>query len=396
MENDSESHSHGQKVHDWTAWLSNPSLLVTLATLAVALAATVAGLIVLWPDGSGTDSAISHGADIGLGAKRLDATVRAVRDGPCSYATDDNAELCRDITVTLANGSATSTVVLPDMPLAVGSTAPNVKVGDAVVVDYEPSTNVYFYADRNRRSVLGWLSVLFALVVVALGRRQGVRALVAMGLSVMVLIGFVARSVLDGHDPLLVAVVAASAVAFLSLFLTHGINPTTAVALAGTLAALALTFGISWVSFALSHFTGLASEEGLTLPLIANINLTSLLLGGAMLGALGALDDVTVTQVATVAELRRRNPSLSRAELMASGIRVGREHIASTVNTLLLAYAGASMPLLLLFAVSNQSLLSIANSEQVAVEIVRTLCGSIGLVAAVPITTALASLSATE
>ena len=115
--------------------------------------------------------------------------------------------------------------------------------------------------------------------------------------------------------------------------------------------------------------------------------MASLLLGGAMIGALGALDDVTVTQVATVAELRAQNPNLNRAQLFTSGIRVGREHIAATVNTLLLAYAGVSMPLLLLFVISNQSLAMIANSELVAVEIVRTLCGSIGLIAAVPITT---------
>jgi uncharacterized membrane protein len=144
--------------------------------------------------------------------------------------------------------------------------------------------------------------------------------------------------------------------------------------------------------FEIAQFTGLATEEALILPFLSeNINVAGLLLGGAVIGALGALDDVTVTQVATVAELRRHNPNLSSTELTASGIRIGREHIASTVNTLLLAYAGASMPLLLLFAVSDQSLVMIANSELIAIEIVRTLCGSIGLIAAVPVTTALAA-----
>jgi uncharacterized membrane protein len=113
--------------------------------------------------------------------------------------------------------------------------------------------------------------------------------------------------------------------------------------------------------------------------------------GGAVIGALGALDDVTVTQVVTVAELQHRNPGLRTRELVTSGIRVGREHIAATVSTLLLAYVGASMPLLLLFAITNQSLDVVANSEIIAVEIVRTLCGSMGLVAAVPLTTLLAA-----
>ncbi|MDH3706166.1 MAG: YibE/F family protein, partial [Acidimicrobiia bacterium] len=159
------------------------------------------------------------------------------------------------------------------------------------------------------------------------------------------------------------------------------------------LGALGLTLVIATVFFDALRFTGLATEEGLTLPLIAEgIDLTGLLLGGAIIGALGALDDVTVTQVATVGELAERNPELGRRELVASGVRVGREHIASTVNTLLLAYVGASMPLLLLFAVSDQSLSTVANSELIAVEIARTLCGSIGLVAAVPLTTVLAAM----
>ncbi|MEM1334940.1 MAG: YibE/F family protein, partial [Actinomycetota bacterium] len=197
----------------------------------------------------------------------------------------------------------------------------------------------------------------------------------------------------DGRDPILVAVVAASLIAFVSLYLTHGITPITSVALVSTLSALALTLVLSALFFSLAGFTGLASEEATLLPLLSiDIDLASLLLGGAIIGALGALDDVTVTQVATVAELRRRRPDLGIRALMASGIRIGREHIASTVNTLLLAYAGAGIPLLLLFAASDQSLSLTANSEVVAVEIVRTMCGSIGLVAAVPIATGLAAV----
>ena len=172
-----------------------------------------------------------------------------------------------------------------------------------------------------------------------------------------------------------------------------GVPVGSTVALAGTLGALLLTLALAALFFQFSRFTGLASTESLILPFLAtDLDMTGLLLGGAVIGSLGALDDVTVTQVATVAELHNRNPKLSRAELITSGIRVGREHIASTVNTLLLAYAGASMPILLGFAISNQSLAKVANSEVVAVEVVRTLCGSIGLVAAVPITTGLAAL----
>jgi uncharacterized membrane protein len=162
------------------------------------------------------------------------------------------------------------------------------------------------------------------------------------------------------------------------------------------LGALGLTLVLSIVFFDLARFTGLATEEGLTLPaVVGELDLLGLLLGGVMLGTLGALDDVTVTQAATVWELHETDRRLGFVRLFRSGMSVGREHIASTVNTLLLAYAGASLPLVLLFALSDQSLATVANSEIVAVEIARTLCGSIGLVAATPLTTGLAAAALT-
>ena len=325
---------------------------------------------------------------------RFGATVEEIRDGPCSYSSTDNPNACRQVTVVLDEGPARgSLVALPELDLAFTATTPSLRVGQKVIIGYEPSTDFYFYADTDRRTPLAWLGALFAVVVIALGRRRGVLALVGMAGTLVVLLAFMAPSILDGNDPLLVSVVAASGIAFVSLYLVHGFNPITTVALAGTLSSLGLTLGLSWAFFELAGFTGLASEEGLVLPLIAGgLDVSSLILGGAVIGALGALDDITVTQAALVAELRYRSPGLGVYELVSSGIRVGREHIASTVNTLLLAYAGAAIPLLMLFVVSDLSLVMVANSELVAVVIVRTLCGSIGLVAAVPITTILAAL----
>ena len=316
----------------------------------------------------------------------------SVTDAPCSYETTDGS-FCRSLVVIPEEGpDAGALVSLGEFSTTERRFAPDVAVGDSVIVGYEPSTTSYFFADRDRRLPLFWLVVLFAVVVVALARLRGLLALVAMGLTLVLLVVFVAPSVLDGHDPLLVSVLAASTIAFVALYLTHGFSPSTTIALAGTLSALALTLLISWLFFRAAQVTGLATEEGLTLPFIAEgVNLSSLILGGAILGALGALDDVTVTQVVTVSELSHQNPALRARQLTAAGIRVGREHIAATVNTLLLAYVGASMPLLLLFAATDQSLVMIANSELIAVEILRTLCGSIGLVAAVPVTTALAA-----
>lgn len=393
--NDEASHGvHGHGLEgSWETWLQVPALRVVLVAVGALGALTIIALFALWPDGAGREQTIAQAADLGMVTDRFDATVETVADGPCSYSSADLPQDCRAFTFIVEEGPDEGAIVtLPEFNLTIGAPTPDLAVGDAVVLGYEPSTDFYFYADRDRGSSLIWLAIAFAAVVIALGRRRGLLALAAMAATVALLVRFVAPSVLDGNDPVLVAVTAAAAIAFLSLYLTHGFSPTTTVALAGTLASLALTLAISALFFDLANFSGLASEEGLTLPLVADINLSSLLLGGAVLGALGALDDVTVTQVATVAELKHRNRLLTSAELITSGIRVGREHIASTVNTLLLAYAGASMPLLLLFAASDQPLGVVANSELVAVEIVRTLCGSIGLVAAVPITTLMAAV----
>ena len=387
------AHAHEGLTGGWSRWIRHPTLRGVLAGLALAAAATIVGLVWLWPDGTGRQAAVAEAGRIGLATERLEAVVESVTEAPCSYATDDDPQDCRTVTVVPTEGpDAGALVTLGEYNLDQAGLAPDVEVGQDIVVGYDPSTSFYFYADSDRRSTLAWLTALFVAVVVLAGRLRGALALLAMATTIVVLVGFVAPSVLDGNDPVVVAVVASSAIAFVSLYLTHGLNPTTTVALAGTLAALALTLAISWFFVRAAGFTGLATEEALTLPIVAGqIDLAGLLLGGAVIGALGALDDVTVTQVATVAELHHRNPALRATELIASGIRVGREHIASTVNTLLLAYAGASMPLLLLFAVSAQPLDMVANSEIIAVEIVRTLCGSIGLVAAVPITTALAA-----
>ena len=378
----------------WQAWRTDRALGGVLVLVVLAGAAAVVGLVLLWPTGEGRDAARERADEIGLTYQRLAATVEEVTDRACSYSGPDDPQACRTITVRVDEGTSAGTrVALPEFNLTYDRVSIRISPGDKVIVGYEDSNDYYFFVDRDRRTPLVWLAGLFALVVVALGRLRGALALVGMAATLVVLIAFVAPSVLDGNDPVLVAVVAAAVIAFVSLYLTHGLNAHTTVALAGTLAALGLTLGLSRVFFGLSEFTGLATEEGLTLPLIAgDVDLASLLLGGAIIGALGALDDVTVTQVATVSELRYRSPDLPRRELITSGIRVGREHIAATVNTLLLAYAGAGLPLVLLFAVSDQSLAMVANSELIAVEIVRTLCGSLGLVAAVPVTTVLAAL----
>ena len=388
------SHAHG---HDhqggWDEWLTSTRLRLVIAGLAISLIAALVGLVALWPTGQGTEDAIAAAEEIGLSTQRIAANIVSSETESCSYSTPEFPQTCRLLVLDLLEGPDAGTVlVLPELNLEIERGVPEFEPGDEVVLGFIPSTNTYFYEDQARITPLLALAVLFAIIVIAFGRARGLLALFAMVVTLAVLVGFVAPSVLDGNDPVLVALIAATIIAFVSLFLTHGFSPTTVVALAGTLSALGLTFVLSWIFFGLSKFTGFSSTESLVLPVLnQDLQLSSLLLGGAIIGALGALDDVTVTQVSLVSELRRSNPNMTSTRLITSGLSVGRDHIAATVNTLLLAYAGASLPILLLFAASEQSLAQVANSEIIAVEIVRTLTGSIGLIGAVPLTTALAA-----
>jgi uncharacterized membrane protein len=211
------------------------------------------------------------------------------------------------------------------------------------------------------------------------------------------MVAFMFPSILDGNDPTAVALVSAALIAIVALYLTHGITEMITVALLGTFAALGLTAALAWVFSNLAHFTGFASEDAFYLTIASSeINVKGLVLAGIIVGSLGVLDDVTVTQVSAVWQLHTANPAYGARRLYASAVVIGRDHIASTVNTLVLAYAGASLPLLLVFTQAGRGLGTVAEGELVAVEIVRTLVGSIGLVAAVPLTTALAAFIVTR
>ena len=387
------SHSDDGLHGGWDDWIKSARLRPVLAGLIGAFIVAVVGMALMWPTGQGTEEAIESAAEIGIATERVTAEVIESETADCSYSTPEFPQTCRLLLLDILDGPDADTVLaLPEINLVIERGIPEFDAGDKVVLGLAPATNTYFYEDQVRTVPMLALAILFAVIVIAFGLLRGLLALIAMAITVAVLVGFVAPSVLDGNDPVLVALAAATVIAFVSLFLTHGFSPTTAVALAGTLSALGLTYVLSLVFFELANFTGFATSESLVIPVLnQDLRLSSLLLGGAIIGALGALDDVTVTQVSLVAELRRNNPAMAYSRLVTSGLSVGRDHIAATVNTLLLAYAGASLPLLLLFAASDQSLASVANSEIIAVEIVRTLCGSIGLIGAVPLTTILAA-----
>jgi len=235
------------------------------------------------------------------------------------------------------------------------------------------------------------VALVFAAAVIGLGRLRGVAALAGLAVSLVILLWFIVPAITAGRDAVLVAVVGGGLIVLVALYLAHGYTPLTHVAAVGAFSALALTAMLSWLALAVAKFSGFATEESFYLTGLEGVEIGGLLLAGIVLGAIGALDDVTVTQASAVWEVNRANPELGKNDLFASGLRVGRDHIASTVNTLLLAYAGAALPLLILYSLSALPLGVVASSEVIAVEIVRTLVGSIGLVAAVPITTWLAA-----
>ncbi|CAL9518851.1 hypothetical protein SUDANB145_03773 [Streptomyces sp. enrichment culture] len=268
--------------------------------------------------------------------------------------------------------------------------------GQEVVVSYEPSAPKdlqYSVSDIDRGFPMALLAGIFALAVVVVGRLRGVMALVALAISFLVLNFFILPAILQGSNPLLVAVIGSSAIMLIALYLCHGLSARTSVAVLGTLVSLVLIGILGSLFIGWAALTGDTDDNtGLIHGLYPSIDMSGLLLAGVIIGSLGVLDDVTVTQTSAVWELHEANPTMGRRGLYRAGIRIGRDHIASVVNTLVLAYAGAALPLLLLFSIAQSSVGSVANSELVAEEIVRTLVGSIGLVASVPVTTALAAL----
>jgi uncharacterized membrane protein len=362
---------------------------VLVAVILLIAVATAVGLVASWPQGDVQRSDERLGLITDVYGAEVASSVR----GPCAGTTPADDVPCARIRFRMTDGPDRGSVVRIELPES--PTSPDLQVGDSVVLSYDPQADPEFryqYADRQRRPLLLWLTILFVVVVIALGRWRGATALIGLGASLVVLLVYVLPALVEGTSPVLVAVVGSAAIAYLALYLAHGLRLMTTVALLGTLAALALTVSLATLFTELAALTGFTSEEAiLVLVGTQNLDLGGIVLAGMVLGALGALDDVTVTQASAVWELRLANPSMSRWELYRAGLRIGRDHVASTVNTLALAYAGAALPLLLLFVLANQSLGTVANSEIVSTEIIRTLVGSIGLVAAVPLTTWLAA-----
>ncbi|MFI0238481.1 YibE/F family protein [Streptomyces sp. NPDC016845] len=393
------SHSHGP-----AAPVSQHLRKVIAAILVPFSVAVVVGLVVLWPGGAPDHERTGVGFDRQtqqatvarvdkVDCKSVNATGSSTQDPSGTPTQSADAGTCEKATIRVDTGKdegrTFTEIVQPDSPR-------QLREGQKVIVAYAPDAPEelqYSVTDVNRKIPMALLAGIFALVVVAVGRMRGVMALVALTISFLVLTLFILPAILQGSNPLVVAVVGASAIMLIALYTCHGLTARTSVAVLGTLVSLLLIGLLGSLFIGWAALTGNTDDNtGLIHGLYPDIDMSGLLLAGVIIGSLGVLDDVTVTQTSAVWELHEANPTMGWRGLYRAGIRIGRDHIASVVNTLVLAYAGAALPLLLLFSIAQSSVVDVANSELVAEEIVRTLVGSIGLVAAVPVTTALAAL----
>jgi uncharacterized membrane protein len=375
--------------------------MLLVAALAPVALGTLIGLWLTWPVGTPRST-----IDVGFGQRPVQGQVLASTPVSCTSGNTAGGspaagqpKKCISLTVLLADGgSAGRTIqqILPDEP-----STPHFTAGDRVVLAYtggNPSqAESYQIQDFQRGSSMLWLLALFVAAVLLLGRWRGLTSLLALGFSFLVLAGYLFPAILTGASPLIAGVLTASMIMFGVLYLTHGISAQTSSAVLGTVLSLGLIGVLGTAFSAATRLTGLDDDTAKLIGVLGHgIDARGLLLAGIVIGALGVLDDVTVTQTSAVWELRRANPELGVRKLYTAALRIGRDHVSSAVNTLALAYTGAALPVLLIFSLSGQGFGTMITTQDIAQEVVRTLVGSIGLVAAVPITTVIAALVARQ
>jgi len=370
-------------------------VLVVLAVTTLLAGATVGGLIKLWPHGPARRVA-------GITAVKTDgAVVETVVARRCSEL---GFETCFRLGLKLLDGPDTGTAANVTVGRTPGYTS--FAVGEHVRVfrnppppaGYQgPSAGRYSFYDYDRRMPMAWLAAAFVLLLILGSRLAGVRALLGLGASLALVVFFVIPAILAGHSALAVALVGSLAVLLVTIPISYGLGPKAVAAWLGTALSLFFAVGLAALFTNLTHLTGTDSEQAVSLATSdTHVSLRGLLLAGMIVGALGVLVDLTVSQASTVIALRRANRSLGFGGLFRGALAVGHDHIAATVNTLVFAYAGAALPTLLIFSVAGTSFTDAINSEAVAGEVVATLVGAIALILSMPLTTALAAVLATR
>lgn len=387
-------HSHRASTGDDAIRIGTTARTLLLGGLGIALAATVVGLLVWWPSGD----AVEKAADAGGPAAQFAAkgvtfpTGEVVAVGePCADGAGPDGS-CGTVQVRV-DGRTVAVDVPPEV------TGSGLDKGDELELLKTPaadgaSSPTYSYFATKRTGTLVWMAVLFVLVVLLIARWRGLFALLGVVVGAVVVWWWLLPTLLEGAPGVGVACTSAATIMFVVLYTTHGFSLRTSTALAGTLVGVLLTAAIGSFAIADGHLTGISDEAGAVLSSFGELDFQSLLGCALVIAGLGVLNDVTITQASAVWELRAVSPTASRAEVFASAMRIGRDHIASTIYTIVFAYVGTSLILLMVLQVYGRPLLELLSTEQLAEEVVRTLATSIGLVLAVPVTTALAALVA--
>jgi uncharacterized membrane protein len=382
-------HSHrAQAGIDDEVEVGGPTRTALLVALGLAAAATVAGLIVWWPSGDATEVESTQFAV--EGASFPVGEVHTVGE-PCP-AQEAPTEGCGVITVEV-DGRKVDVQAPPEVIAAGLAPGDSVELLRVSATDGGAPTYSYFATDRD--GTLLWLLVLFLVVVLAVARWRGLFALVGLAFGAAVVWWFLLPALLDGAPGVGVALTSAAAIMFVVLYTTHGVSLRTSTALAGTLVGIAITALLGVVAVADGRLTGISDESGGLLSAYGSgLDFPSLLGCALVIAGLGVLNDVTITQASSVWELRVASPRASRWEIYSGAMRIGRDHIASTIYTIVFAYVGTALLVLMLLSIYDRPIFELRSTEQLAEEIVRTLVTSIGLVLAVPVTTALGALIA--
>ncbi|MDX6658217.1 MAG: hypothetical protein QOH62_3010 [Solirubrobacteraceae bacterium] len=359
-----------------------------LIGLNVAIAAaTLIGLVALWPG-----AVHHHGPSQAFGGPTQTTTVTGALNARCPGPTP---QTCRVLEVHV--GGSTERMTLGPV-----NTVPKVGKGDRVRISHtqlQPGVKRpagyedYQLVDLERQGSMLWIALLLAVLAIAVLRVRGLLAFAGVGLSVLVLTKFVVPAILTGESALLVALVGSLAVMFVTLVLTNGIGAQTFAAALGITATLGLLGLLAPLFIGFAHLDGHSTDLSLVLTQQnSSLSLQGVVLAGMVIGGLGVLADTAVTQASAVMALRRADPELTARGLYHGAFTVGRDHLSATIHTLVLAYAGASLPLLLVLRSSGLGFHDALNAQDIAEPVVATLVGCIGLVAAVPLTTGLASL----
>lgn len=352
------------------------------------LAATIAGLVALWPSGDGAAKRDAAGRL----APTLAATVAGVDTVPCGPVGQD----CRRLTISVEDGERARLTLGPV------DVSPDVEVGDRIRVertpvaegvDPGPGFQPYAFRDFDRGGPMLALGIAFALAAVVVARWRGLLAVAGIALSVLLVVVFLVPAILDGSPPVLVSLVGALAVMFVTLVLTYGVGPQTAAAALGIGVSLLLATLLGALLAGVAHLDGSTSDlAGQLLADSPGLSLQGIVIAGMVVGALGVLADTAVSQVSTVMALRRANPAYGPRRLYREAFAVGRDHLAATIHTLVLAYAGAALPLLLIVRASDAGFATAITTQELAEPVVATLVGALALVVAVPLSTLLAAL----